>query len=96
MFYVLDHCLFVFILFNCFSHNLGFSFIQLASYGFFLILLHLQHHNQTSYSSLVSSNFCNETLPQLAMLAALDLTTISVDGSIGSVLYDISIGYLSF
>jgi hypothetical protein len=30
------------------------------------------------------------------MLAALDLTTISVDGSIGSVLYDISIGYLSF
>jgi hypothetical protein len=31
IFYGLEHCLFVFILFDCFFRNLGFSFIQLSS-----------------------------------------------------------------
>ena len=59
IFYALDHRLFVFILFDCFSRNLCF-FYTTRVFDFYLILLRLQYHNQTSCRFLVSV-FCNET-----------------------------------
>jgi hypothetical protein len=76
IFYGLDHCLLVFILFDCFFRNLGFFYATIV-FECFLILLRLQHYNRTPYRSLVSCNFAMKIIRQRAMLAVSAFTMIS-------------------
>jgi len=81
---------------DCFSRNPCFSFIQLASSNVFsfscIYGTRIQLLTALSSPPIVAMKL----MPQPAMLTTLDLTTISLDGPLGSALYDISIDNLSF
>ena len=76
IFYVLDKCLFVFILFDCFS---SFSFIPLASSNVFSFSC-VYRTTIELFTALSSPPiFAMKLVPQPATCASMDFTKISLD-----------------
>lgn len=79
IFYVLDKCLFVFTLFDCFSRNLSFSFIPLASSNVFSFSC-VYRTTIELFTALSSPPiFAMKLVPQPATCASMDFTKISLD-----------------